>query len=526
MEDKMKNKVYDYLIIGAGPGGLQLGYCLEKAGRDYLILERGDSASTFFKTMPRHRKLISINKVYTGYDDPQRNLRWDWNSLLSDQDELLFKHYSKSFFPPAKEMVRYLNDFARTLKLRIRFGTEVAGIRKADGLFELTDGEGRGYRCRDLIMATGTFKLNEPPIPGLELAANYLNMSIDPQDFVNQRILIIGKGNSAFETADNLIDTAASIHLVSPKVLELAWKSHHVGHLRAVNNNFLDTYLLKSQNGLLEANITGIRRLENGRLKVGFKFTRAHCAEGSYEYDRVILCAGFRFDAQPFAESCRPELAIWERFPAMTSAWESTNVANLYFAGTLMQTRDFKKTQSSFIHGFRHNVLALFHMLELKNERVAYPWQNLRLSAKSVGNVILERVNRSAALWHQPGFLCDLLEIDQKARQCRHYQGLPVAYVSETDFGRLPDYLTVTLEYGPDSPEFPFEFDRFVDAENAQMNPQLHPIIRRYHGSEMVAEHHILEELEGRWEDEIYTRPLLAFLEAQLAHAPATPAVK
>ncbi len=526
MKDQMKQKVFDYLIIGAGPGGLQLGYCFEKAGRDYLILERGDSASTFFKTMPRHRKLISINKVYTGYDDPQRNLRWDWNSLLSDRESLLFKNYSKSFFPPAREMVRYLKDFAKDFGLKVRYGAEIVEIRKDGGHFVLRDGKGQTYRGRDLIVATGTFKLNEPRIEGLELAENYVNMSIDPQDFVNQRVLIIGKGNSAFETADNLAETAASIHLASPNLLKLAWKSHHVGHLRAVNNNFLDTYLLKAQNGLLEANITRIRRLPNGKLKADFKFTRAHCAEGSYEYDRVLLCAGFRFDAAPFAEDCRPELSLWERFPAMTNAWESVNVPNLYFAGTLMQSLDFKKTQSSFIHGFRHNVLTLFHLLELKNEGVAYPCESFALSPRALGQVILDRINRSAALWHQPGFLCDLLEIDPEARRGKHYEGLPLAYVRESKFGELEDYFTVTLEYGPDCPEFPFEFDRFVDAENAHLNPQLHPIIRRYHGLELVAEHHILEELEGRWEDEIYTRPLFEFLEEQLARETAPQAVK
>ena len=31
----------EYLVIGAGPAGLQLGYFLEQAGRDYLILEAG-----------------------------------------------------------------------------------------------------------------------------------------------------------------------------------------------------------------------------------------------------------------------------------------------------------------------------------------------------------------------------------------------------------------------------------------------------------------------------------------------------
>ncbi len=72
---------FDYLIIGAGPAGLQLGYYLEQAKRDYLILESSDSSGAFFQQYPRHRTLISTNKVHTGYDDPEINLRWDWNSL-------------------------------------------------------------------------------------------------------------------------------------------------------------------------------------------------------------------------------------------------------------------------------------------------------------------------------------------------------------------------------------------------------------------------------------------------------------
>jgi len=31
----------DYLVIGAGPAGLQLGYFFARAGRDYQILEAG-----------------------------------------------------------------------------------------------------------------------------------------------------------------------------------------------------------------------------------------------------------------------------------------------------------------------------------------------------------------------------------------------------------------------------------------------------------------------------------------------------
>ena len=63
------NTHFEYLILGAGAAGLQMAYCLEQAGRNYLVLEAGDGPGTFFKQYPRHRKLISINKVHTGFDE-------------------------------------------------------------------------------------------------------------------------------------------------------------------------------------------------------------------------------------------------------------------------------------------------------------------------------------------------------------------------------------------------------------------------------------------------------------------------
>jgi len=38
---------HDYILVGAGPAGLQLGYFLERAGRDYVILERADRAGAW-----------------------------------------------------------------------------------------------------------------------------------------------------------------------------------------------------------------------------------------------------------------------------------------------------------------------------------------------------------------------------------------------------------------------------------------------------------------------------------------------
>ena len=78
----------DYCIIGAGPGGLQMGYFLQRANRDYVIFERANFSGAFFVQYPRHRKLISLNKRYTGKTNKEFNLRHDWNSLISDDESL------------------------------------------------------------------------------------------------------------------------------------------------------------------------------------------------------------------------------------------------------------------------------------------------------------------------------------------------------------------------------------------------------------------------------------------------------
>jgi hypothetical protein len=67
---------YSYCIVGAGPGGLQLGHYLHKKSRDYIIFERQAIPSSFFARFPRHRQLISLNKRFTGRMNPEVSCGW------------------------------------------------------------------------------------------------------------------------------------------------------------------------------------------------------------------------------------------------------------------------------------------------------------------------------------------------------------------------------------------------------------------------------------------------------------------
>ena len=525
MESKMMDngsngmQPVDYLIIGAGPAGLQLGYFLQKAGRSYLILEAGDSPGTFFKRFPRHRQLISSNKVYTGYTDPEKNLRWDWNSLLCDSEALLFKNYSKRYFPPADELVRYLKDFAHYYHLKIKYNTRVARIRKA-GDFHVTDTTGREYTGRRLIVATGFTKPYVPPIPGVELAELYTEVSVRPEDFTNQRVLIIGKGNTGFETADNLVETAAIIHLASPHSVNFAWKTHFVGHLRAVNNNVLDTYQLKSQNALLDCCIDRISKQPDGTFKVCVTYGHAFGEKEDLVYDRVILCTGWRFDASVFDDGCKPELAINDRFPRQTSEWESTNVEDLYFAGTLTQQRDYKVTTSGFIHGFRYNIKALHRMFERQYHGKEWPCRTIDGTPEAVAEAIVDRSNRSSGLWQQFGFLCDML-VPTADGKFLYYEEMPVDFVHDSEFGQAEDYYLMTLEYGKDhsldliQPVGDYRPHK-DDPDSAHLSPGLHPIIRRYNRDTLVETHHVLEDLYAEWCEDVHTKPLLKYLRKAL----------
>ena len=491
---------------------MQLGYYLEKAGRNYLILEAGTSAGTFFKKFPRHRTLISSNKVYTGYDDTERNLRWDWNSLLCENDELLFKNYSKEYFPPADEMVRYLTDFANTYKLKIKYQTKAVRISKNDD-FAVLDQNGESYSCKRLIIASGFMKPYVPPIPGIELVELYTDVSVDPNDFINQKVLILGKGNSGFETAENIITTAAVIHIASPNPLSLAWKTHFVGHLRAVNNNLLDTYQLKSQNAVLDASVEKIKRLENGKYVVSLSYTHANGEKEDLVYDRVIACTGFRFDSSVFDESCRPDLVINDRFPNQTSTWESSNIQELYFVGTLTQARDFKKTTSGFIHGYRYNARTLHRILEQKYHGNPLPRYPVPATSQGLVDAVMKRVNTSSALWQQFGFLADLIVVTDNGDKARYYEELPADYVHDSELGRNDHYYKVTLEFGKITGD-PFNIERHPDPNAAVRSTFLHPVIRRFSGNNLIAEHHILEDLYGEWlKEEAHIRPLYEFFD-------------
>ncbi|MGQ4807061.1 Ferredoxin--NADP reductase [Candidatus Entotheonellaceae bacterium PAL068K] len=506
---------FTYITLGAGPAGLQMGYFLQKQRASYVILERADHVGSFFTKYPRHRKLLSINKIYTGCTDSDSRLRYDWNALLSDDENLVFCYYSDQYFPDAHDLQRYLDDYARVWELSIRYNTTVVNIAKPGDHFVLKTATDQVFTCERLIVATGLFTPLLPQIEGVELCETYADCSINPEDFVDQKVMIVGKGNSAFETAEHIHAVTRKIQICGPQFIQLAWKSHYVGDLRAVNNNFLDTYQLKGQNNILEGELWRVRRGTNSQLVADVYF---ESRQRSYEFlcDRIILCTGFRMDTSIFDPDCRPVLVYHDKHPALTSEWESVNIKDLYFTGTLMQSRDFKKTMSGFIHGFRHNIEAFDQMLQCKYD--GQSWRRahqLPVDALALTDMVLHRISTSPGMFLQPSFLCDVIVLpEDESALAFYYKDMPQDYVHDHGYGQQPHYYVITLEYGEHAGAYdPFALPRGIGVSE---DFYIHPIIRRYQGDTLVNRFYLPDDLDNDWRQDEHAQALQAYFARQL----------
>ena len=243
---------------------------------------------------------------------------------------------------------------------------------------------------------------------------------------------------------------------------------------------------------------------------VTVSFSRANEITKDLRYDRVIRATGFRFDDSIFAPSARPEMVVNGRFPAQNSAWESRNVPDLHFAGTLMQVRDFKKSTSEFIHGFRYCVKALHRILEQRHHGLAWPMTRVGTDLVTLTDAVLDRVNRTSALWQQFGYLSDVLVIEGDS--AAYHEEVPVAYVHDTDFAAGADCFVITLEYGPDHDKVdPFDI-------TVRRAAYLHPVLRHFRAGALLGVHHVAEHLENDWTGEVAHRePLRTFFLRQLS---------
>jgi thioredoxin reductase len=442
------------IILGAGPSSLQLAYFLKQNNIPYLIIERNTTCASFFSKYPHTKKLISLNKKYTGKSDPEFNLRHDWNSLLND-DNFLFTDFSDELYPNSNELHNYLNSFYKKYELNINFNQEIISVKKCsnDYLYEISvknsDQEVITYKCNKLIVATG---LSQAVYPELQLEtqihyennekiikhyndypSGYFMDKENLKNYINKKVLIIGGGNSAYELA-NLLQSYCSHIILLGSNKNLSIVTHYVGDIRTIYLPFLDTFYLKSLNGIDNVDKDTLKTYKiyqnSDNYSANYKKFKLVNSIGEHYYhntpdleyfDEIIYCTGWKFDTGIFNFDVK--LTPNNKYPEVNYNFESTNNKNMFFIGSLMHSKDFKKGSGGFIHGFRY-LIKLFTQL---NYSIPFSIKTFLFTGNmdcynELTEYIYKRINYSSSLYQMYGTLCDIFYFDKTEKSIKYIE--------------------------------------------------------------------------------------------------------
>lgn len=479
---------YDTIIVGAGPAGIQAGYYLQHLNTDYLILDKNDKAGSFFDSYPHSNSLISINKMYTGSDNPEFNLRHDWNSLLNDFN-ITFSKYSSKFYPDRESLVQYLNEFVSYYKLRVKYNTTVTKITKVDNQFHLTiitNNKTKKLYCKKLIIASGLSKPNIPhniinadkhTIHYSQFTKNFFLDEKNLEQYINKKVLILGAGNSAFEIANILNSYCSNVIIMgrnhTPK---LAFATHYSGHLRSVYLPFYDTFFLKSNNGIdlvSDSKQLIIGKTDDNLFELQKECKCCNYGENYSGFYQIINCTGWKCDLEFFDDSIKP---LHNKFPILNSKYESINIPNVYFIGSLMHFFDREVSSGGFIHGFRYLIDAFIKINYQNHSFTKIEYDNKRQLLDN----IMKRVNTSSGLYQMFGELGDVFYKDDN--KIYYIEQVPLTYIfSKFNTLNLPNthIFILTLEYNKE-----YETDlknlgkNTSSIGNENKSQLLHPVVR------------------------------------------------
>ncbi|TFH02295.1 MAG: FAD-binding protein [Calditrichales bacterium] len=313
----------DLIIIGSGPAGLQAAHEAQKAGIDYLVLEKGHIAQSW--------RDIREDMVMLSPCLPQR----DWTSISVDFP--IWKMDVKRPFCYAYEFVKYLDEFSSHFDLNIKLNCSVTHIQKIENGFELQTDQDI-FRSKTVLVASGFFgNPFIPDIPGMRQnpIVSHSHQFKTAESFRNKRVIVIGSGNSAAETAISLAGYA-QVYLLTRNELEFFSRTKNLCDIRGISESFL--LELISMDIIRYLPNTQIERVEENVVYITGR---------QIETNAIICATGYNADLSAFGEM---EIPTDKRtkFPVITSSAESSSYSDLFFAGPLA----YRKISSMLIHGF------------------------------------------------------------------------------------------------------------------------------------------------------------------------------
>jgi len=409
---------YPLVIVGSGPGGLQLSYSLRRLGVEHATLSADDAPGGMFRRWPLFQRLLSWTKPFAPVERGTAAYeRYDWNSLLGDAREhrALQPEFmdGTSYFPSRPAMEANLVAFAERTRLVVRYGCRWTATRREDGpdgerfVLETTDGE---YSAPLLVFAVGIAEPYTPSFPGSELSAHYA-ATRPAETYAGRRVFVIGKQNSGFEVASGLLAWASRILVASPSPTKVSINTRSLVGVRARYVQPYEDHVLGGGVTVLDAAIQSLARDGDG-LAVTIGPTGG--GELRVAVDDVIAATGF---VCPLEDLPALGVAVYgnSRIPAQTPFWESTTVPGIHFAGTISQgsTGLMKRglpSNSGAVHGARYNARVLAR--HLASSRFGRAPEPRPIPAVDLVDFCLGEIAACPELWHQKAYLARVVTVD------------------------------------------------------------------------------------------------------------------
>ncbi len=177
-------KIYDLLIIGAGPIGLACGIEAKKANLDYVIVEKG----------------CLVNSIY---HYPINMTFFSTSERLEIGGVPFISHGDK---PTRREALDYYRRVASSWKLNLKLYEKVENMKKValkpsgKPIFEVHTSKNI-YQTKNIVLATGFYDL--PNLIGVkgENLPKVKHYYDEPHPYAFQKIAVVGAANSAVDVA-------------------------------------------------------------------------------------------------------------------------------------------------------------------------------------------------------------------------------------------------------------------------------------------------------------------------------------